>query len=223
MVRASRSPSAVYLVSSPPATHQHRHVDPGQAVPQRLLGAGAGQPQAGSQAACGTAEPGLQSGGAGRQGGEERLVEPEAQKGFDPVRLDPGRQGIVGAPPVGPLTRVVNAGGGADEHQAVDGLGMAEGHVEGVPAAHGVPDPGPRTARGVGGCFDHEVGAGVQAGDHAGRCAVARGVEGHDGVAPGQGLGDCAPGAGRLGEPMDQHYRVPLARSFDVQHPMILA
>ena len=73
-----------------PATRSTGIVSAGRRVPQRLLGAGAGEPQArrqaGGRVAAAVVEPGL------GQRGEQRLGDPAVEEGVDAVALDRRRQ-----------------------------------------------------------------------------------------------------------------------------------
>ena len=74
--------------------------------------------------------------------------QPPSDEWLDAIALEPPGQDLVALAPGRPLARVVDARGGAHQHQSLHGLGMAQGHVEGESATHRVADPGrrPRTA-----------------------------------------------------------------------------
>ena len=149
--RPSARRCATNLASSAPATSEHRHRQLGEAVPQRLLRAGAGEAQARRQPVGRVAPPVVEPAAvgvaawrtaAGRATGEERL---------DAVALDRRRQLVVGRPPRGTLAGVVDAGGGARPAPAARrASGLGEGEVQaraGRPSSSRRTSPGRRRRR----------------------------------------------------------------------------
>ena len=79
---------------------------------------------------------------AGREPGEQGLGQPLVEEGGDADLLDVVGQRVVGRPAGGPLVVVVDAAGGADQHQPLHQVGAGEGEVEGEAPAHRVADVG---------------------------------------------------------------------------------
>ena len=171
-----------------------------------------------SPAAC-AGEAALDGRRPGRQGGKQRPLQPPAHKGLHAFRLDPFGPGDIRLPAGGAVPGVVDAARGADHDQPGDGPGVAQRHVQGEPAAHGITDPGRRRT----GRLHHQVRTHRQIGLDAGRLPVSGGVESDHGVPGSQRRPDGFPGPGRLGEAVDEHHGVPLSPHLPMQHHPILA
>ena len=143
----------------PAGDDEHRHVEAVQAVPQRVLGAGAGLAQRLGQPLDGVLRARLPELHLGAEPGEQRLGQPGVDEGLDAVALDPLRHRLVLLLALGPLVGVVDAAGGADEDEALDQLGVGQGEVQQEAGAHRVAEVGGATA-----LVGDEAGAGAQPG-----------------------------------------------------------
>ena len=130
-VAGSRSARATNLASRSPATTSTGMVELAQPVPQRFLGAGAGQAQAGGQAGGGVGQAGVAVGPAGGEPGEQGLGQPLVEEGGDAEGQHPVGQRLVCGSAGGPLVGVVDAGGAADQHEAPHPLGPGQGQRAG--------------------------------------------------------------------------------------------
>ncbi len=88
IARPCARPAPVNLGSSVTGDDQDWHLESGQPVPQRLLGAGPGQPQARRQPDGVLAPPLGHPGDTGGDAGEERVGQPALQEGVDTILLD---------------------------------------------------------------------------------------------------------------------------------------
>jgi hypothetical protein len=172
----------------------------GEPVPQGVLRAGTGQTEAGSEAGGRIGEPVLEPGALGRKGSEERLRKPVGQEAFGPFVFETLGQGIVDRPSLHPLPSVRDASAGADEDEPIDQVRMGKRNVQCGTSAHGVPHP-----RGwLADRFGQEVRSGPKVCPDEGGAAVARGVGQYQREAAAELVDDRAPGAGRLGEAVQQ-------------------
>jgi hypothetical protein len=179
---------------------QHGHLQLREAVPERLLGAGAREAEAGGQARGGVRAAVVEPARIGWERGEQRLGKPFAQERVHAISLDAGRARLVVAPSVVAFDVVTDAGGGAHQHEGLDEVGMGERHVQAQAPAHRVTD-----VRGPASLLRHQPGALPQVEGHVRKLAVARRVERDDVVFACERVGDDVPRAVGLGEPVDEH------------------
>jgi hypothetical protein len=172
----------------------------GQPGPQGLLSTGTGQAQAGRETGRRVGQAFLKPGAPRWKGGEEWMGKPPGEEGSGALPFYPLGQGLVASPPFSPFSFVLDAGRGADEDEAIDQFGVRKGDMEGGPSSHRVTHPCGRRVDGLG----QEVRGAPQIGLDEGRAAVARGVGQDEWEAALEPVHDRGPGAGCLGEAVQQ-------------------
>jgi hypothetical protein len=121
------------------------------------------------------------------------------QEGLDAVALDRRGEVLVGPAPGGPVGGVVEAAGGADEHEPLHEVRPGQGEVEAEAPAHRVA----HVRRAPAGAPE-QVGAGDEIGVDVRGAAVAGRVDGHGLVVGPQRRREGVPRAAGLGEPVDE-------------------
>ena len=184
---------------------RRRHRQLAQAVPQRRHRAGAharagprparaGRCAAGPRARCAAA--------VGRRAGEERLRGPAVGELLDGRAVGEGGEALVVGAARGALGLVRDAGGGGDEHEALDALGRRQRDVLRDPAAHRVAAQDEALGR----RGEHVGHAGLEGHrPRVARVAVAAQVGRQRRIAFGiQALDHRIPGAPRSGEAVQE-------------------
>ena len=198
-----RSARATNLASREPATSSTGIVSAGEAVPQRVLGAGPGQAQARGQArrpCCGDGRRAPRSVAAWRtaagpptgRGTRRRRRARSMSASCSSAARRAARSSASSMP-----------GRGADQHEPLDELGPGDGEVQAEAPAHRVAD-----VRGRPAAAPEQLGAARRGRPR--RRPTRRGpgdVDGDDLEALGQAVGDGVPRAAGLGEPVDEHER----------------
>ncbi len=109
---------------------EHRAVDLTEAVPERSLGARSRRPEAGGQTGCGVAEAVGSPGGCLGEPIEQRVGQPLVDECGNANLFDVIGEATVGAASSCAFVGIVDAGRGADQHQALDGVGMVKCSVQ---------------------------------------------------------------------------------------------
>ncbi|MEA2297162.1 MAG: 2-succinyl-5-enolpyruvyl-6-hydroxy-3-cyclohexene-carboxylate synthase [Solirubrobacteraceae bacterium] len=224
---AGQAPTQIaeLLVSSPDEDGD-RHSELAEAVPHRLHRPAAETAQGSGQAGRGVAQLVGGGGGLHRLGlvGEQWLAAPAADELLERLALEAPGQRLVVAAALGPGEGIVDSGGGRDQHQAGDPLGVGEGQVEGDPAAERVAGENEARRR-QGGQLGHAGGEVDR--PPAGVGAVAREVGGERTVAlPRQGGENAIEGAVRPAEPVQQqqiHAHPPILTDVATDTHVLLA
>ncbi len=190
---------------------QHRGAQGRKPVPQRLLGAGAVQPQAGGKAVGGVGQPPGPPGPLRRQAGEQRLGEPTVQEPLQADPLELRGERLVGGPARGPHGRVVQAGRGADQDQRAHQVRPVQRQPQAQAPAERIANVGRGAAR-----LAQQRGGLGEAGLGCRGAAVARQVDPDDRVAVAQPRGQGLHCGERLGEAVDQHHPIPRSPIHDL-------
>ncbi len=180
--------------------HQYGHVELAQPVPQRLLRAGAGEPEARGQSRRRVGQPGPAVSLLRRQCREEGLGQPLVDEALDPDLDEVISERVVCPVPRLALDGVVDAGARAHQHQPRHRVRTGQCRVQADAPAHRIADVG-RVAPDRG----HGAARVPQIGVHLGGRAMAGRVDQHQLVVGGQVVVDGRPALGGLREPVHQH------------------
>ena len=211
---AEAAASAANFVSCAAGDDEHRHGEAVESVPQRVLGARAGLAERLGQALDGVLGP-LAPGTGRRRRGRRRAAGPARRRrsASTPVALEPLRHGLVLGGAGGARLRVVDAAGGADEHEPADELRQRERQVEHEAPAHRVAEVG-----GLAALVGDEAGTGAEAGVERRAAAVPRRVDAAHLVVGDEVVEHRTPAVAVLGEAVDQHESRAPPRHLGVQH-----
>ncbi len=202
MDAVSRSASALNFVSSPTGDHEHRHVERTEARPQRLLRAGAREPEAGRESfdrvAAARSSPELRRVG---EAGEQRLRQPPSRNDSSPSRSRRSASAASARRRSARAVGIVDAARAADEHETADDLRLRRARdaarSERPSSSRDTVASPPRSAM--------SARAGTEVGVDGGRLAVAGCVDAHDLVVEREIGGDGSPAVAVLGEPVHEH------------------
>lgn len=204
--------------------HQHRAADLAKALPQRLLGARAGEPQArrepSSRVAATLGDPCI------RETREHRGTHPPLQEVLE-VAFDLACQLVVTTPAFLSCGAILDPRGGADEHEASEGRRsarrcrparrQAQSGVERDPGAERVPDEVEPIAP-VASRLGEHLSSLEEPGAHVTRASMAGKIDGNE-LAPGRDeRGEPPPRAGRLGKPVGEDQARTGSRGLGMQH-----
>ena len=192
----------------------------GHPVPERLLGAGAGQAQAGRQPLRGVGEALVEPGRFGAERGEERALQPPLDEGGHPLASRSAGQRLVGRPPSrrAPRSRSMPAVA-PTRTSACDEIGVSEGEMQAEAAAEGVADVG-RPSAGAR-YLRRRRPTGRQPRPRS-RPWPGTSTSG-EGVRRAQPVEHRQPRPAGLGEAVDQCHRASLANPLGVEHAVTLA
>ena len=192
----------------------------GYAIPQRLLRARAGQPQARRQTRCGVAQA-LVCLGRIVQADEHRAADPLLDESLDISRiLECRRGGLVRFSPLLAADRVLHAPGAADQDEPTD-IEVRAGHdMKGDPRAEGVAQEITRAGadRGEDG-IAHQSRCRREIGAHRVRSSVAGQVDADESAVLRQKIAEGTPQTPRLCETVQKDERRSGARTalFDLE------
>ena len=179
---AIRLACAVKRSSRPPLTRRTGIARVAQPLPQWLLRARPGEPQARGEPLHAVLPAGVGIARVRRKGREQWLVEPTREERVEAVALDRCRELVVAVATSSTLGRVVDAGRAAHQHQPVDAFGMGDGRVQHHPGPHRIAHEGGLVVE------EREVGRGLpEVGPYVRGEAVTGRVDRNDPVASGEG------------------------------------
>ena len=172
-----------------------------EAIPQRRVHRpGAGQAERRRQAGRRVRPAGGKVGRGRGEPLEDRLGQPPLEEPLGAVALQLVRQSFVGESPRRSFVGRVDARRPAEQHEAIDEVGMPEREVQHEARTHRVADVGrPPTD------VAEEVGARPEVGTDARRSTVAGSVDHHHLVVGGEVGGHRVPRLVGLGEAVDEH------------------